>query len=150
MTVAPARHRFRVRRLTRRAFWRRFGRIEHERLEFKSSGNHLTESVVAMAMTTGGAILVGVSDDRRITGRLPLQRTLDQVAAVAQETGVELAVEALRVGGALVLAVAVPDVRPRIVTTPDGRLLRRVGSANQPLRGEAVARFVLGLSPSRA
>ena len=37
---------------------------------------------------------------------------------------------------------AVPEVRGRIVTTPDGRLLRRVGGDTQPLRGDAMARFV--------
>jgi ATP-dependent DNA helicase RecG len=152
MTTAPAARaapaRFRRRRLSRRAFWRRYGGIEHERLEFKASGNHLCESVVAMAMTAGGTILVGVSDDRRLTGRLPVQRTLDQIAAVAHETGVELAVHAFTVAGADVLAVAVPDVAPRVVTTPDGRLLRRVGSANQPLRGDAVARFVRERAPA--
>ena len=36
----------------------------------------------------------------------------------------------------------VPEVRGRIVTTPDGRLLRRVGGDAQPLRGDAMARFV--------
>ena len=35
-----------------------------------------------------------------------------------------------------------PEVRGRIVTTPDGRLLRRVGGDSQPLRGDAMARFV--------
>ena len=43
----------------------------------------------------------------------------------------------------LATLLVVPAVPDRIVTTPDGRLLRRVGSANQPLRGEAVTRFVL-------
>jgi hypothetical protein len=33
----------------------------------------------------------------------------------------------------------VPD---RVVTTADGRLLRRVGSDNVPLRGEQVSRFL--------
>ena len=37
---------------------------------------------------------------------------------------------------------AVPEVRGRIVTTPDGRLLRRVGGDSQPIRGDAMARFV--------
>ena len=50
---------------------------------------------------------------------------------------------AIRVGRVPLTLVLVPAVRDRIVTTPDGRLLRRVGSANQPLRGDAVARFVL-------
>ncbi len=134
----------RRRRLTRRAFWRRFGRFEHEALEFKSSVNHLAESVVAMAMTSGGTILVGVSDDRRVTGCAVDQRSLDRISAIAHETEVDLRVERLDVAGRAVLAVAVPAVAPRVVTTPDGRLLRRVGSANQPLRGEGVVRFLRG------
>lgn len=42
----------------------------------------------------------------------------------------------------LLTICAVPEVRGRIVTTPDGRLLRRVGGDSQPLRGDAMARFV--------
>jgi ATP-dependent DNA helicase RecG len=132
----------RSRRMSSRSFWRRFGRLEHERLEFKSSANHLCESVVAMAMTDGGTILIGVTDDRRLTGRPIEQKALDQIAGVAHETQVDLGVQGLSVSGAPVLAVTVPAVRPRVVTTPDGRILRRVGSANQPLRGEAVTRFL--------
>ena len=133
-----------TKRMTRRAFWRRYGRLEHERLEYKASANHLCESVVAMAMTEGGTILVGVSDDRRLTGHSAEQRSLDRIADVAHETPGDLRVERLLVGGAVVLAVTVPAVRPRIVTTPDGRMLRRVGSANQPLRGDGVLRFLRG------
>jgi ATP-dependent DNA helicase RecG len=108
-----------------RAFWRRFGRLEHERLEFKRSANHLQESVVAMAMGSGGAILIGVSDDRRLVGCVYDQVTLDRISFVAHETGVDVRVQPLLVRG-----------------TPDGRILRRLGSANQPLRGDAVTRFV--------
>ena len=129
-------------RLTRRAFWRRFGRLEHERLEFKRSAHHLLESVVAMAMGEGGAILVGVADDRRLVGCAPVQDTLDRIGFVAFETEVELGVRLLAVGGVPVALVQVPAIRDRVVTTPDGRVLRRIGSANQPVRGDAVARFV--------
>ena len=45
--------------------------------------------------------------------------------------------------------VVVPAVAGRIVTTPDGRLLRRIGSMNQPLRGDAVSRFVRAREPTR-
>jgi ATP-dependent DNA helicase RecG len=131
-------------RLSRRAFWRRFGHLEHERLEFKRSANHIHESVVGMAMADGGTILVGVSDDRRIVGCAPVQAVLDRLILVAVETEVELAARVLRVGGTPVVLVQVPAVRDRVVTTPDGRVLRRIGSANQPLRGDAVARFVRG------
>jgi ATP-dependent DNA helicase RecG len=129
-------------RFTRRAFWRRFGRLEHERLEFKRSANHVQESIVAMAMAHGGTILVGVTDDRRIVGCESVQAALDRIGLVAFETEVDLRVQLLLVGGAPIVLVDVPAVRDRVVTTPDGRVLRRVGSANQPLRGDAVARFV--------
>jgi ATP-dependent DNA helicase RecG len=129
-------------RMSRRAFWRRFGSVEHEQLEFKASANHLLESVVAMAMTSGGTILIGVSDDRRLVGHPAGQPELDRIALVAHEAQVELGTRRLRVGGAEIVAVTVPAIRDRVVTTPDGRILRRLGGTNQPLRGDAVARFV--------
>src|SRR4051812_32335860 len=131
-------------RISRRRFWRRFGRLEHERLEFKRSPASLQESVVAMAMNAGGVILVGVGDDRTISGCALDQPALDRIAFVAHETGVAVEARELRVGGTPVVMIAVPRVADRVVTTSDGRILRRLGSANQPLRGEAVARFVLG------
>jgi hypothetical protein len=39
--------------------------------------------------------------------------------------------------------IRVPRVHDLVVTTSDGRILRRLGSANQPLRGDVVKRFVL-------
>lgn len=128
--------------LSRRAFWRRFGRLEHDQLEFKRSARHVQESVVAMAMGDGGTILIGVTDDRRIVGCDDLQDALDRLASVTCETDVDVAVRVLRVARVNVVMVTVPAVRGRIVTTSDGRLLRRVGSSNQPLRGDAVARFI--------
>jgi ATP-dependent DNA helicase RecG len=130
-------------RITRRAFWRRFGRLEHERLEFKRSPAALQESVVAMAMQAGGVVLVGVGDDRQITGCALDQTVLDRIGFVAHETGVAVTVRTLLVGGTPVVMVGVPQVGDRVVTTSDGRILRRLGSANQPLRGDALARFVL-------
>ena len=44
--------------------------------------------------------------------------------------------------GTSLSVVAIPEVRGRIVTNPDGRLLRRVGSDNIPLIGDALGRFV--------
>jgi len=129
-------------RMSERAFWRRYGRIEHERLEFKASARNLGESVVAMAMTLGGTILVGVGDDGSVQGCRADQDTLDRVATLADEVQVDLRVSLLAVGRATVLAVAVPAIAPRVVTTPDGRLLRRVGGSNRPLRGDAVLRFL--------
>ena len=128
--------------MSERAFWRRYGRVEHEHLEFKASVRHLGETVVAMAMTHGGTILVGVSDDGRVPGCRVDQEMLDRVATLSDEVQVDLRTDRLAVGDATVLAITVPAVAPRVVTTPDGRLLRRVGAINRPLRGEAVLRFL--------
>ena len=133
--------------MSRRRFWRRFGRLEHERLEFKRSTANLQESVVAMSMNAGGVILVGVSDDRQLCGCPLDQPALDRIAFVAHETAVPIETRLLDVGGTPVVMVAVPAVGDRVVTTSDGRILRRLGSANQPLRGDAVTRFVRERAP---
>jgi predicted HTH transcriptional regulator len=125
-----------------RAFWRKLGRLEHERLEFKRSANHLRDAIPAMAMSEGGVIVLGVSDERELVGRALDQETLDRITAAACECGVEVRVRAVRVGRVPLTLVLVPAVRDRIVTTADGRLLRRIGATNQPLRGDAVSRFV--------
>jgi ATP-dependent DNA helicase RecG len=125
-----------------RAFWRLIGRLEHERLEFKRSANHLREAIPAMAMSEGGVIVLGVSDERALIGRPLDQETLDRITAAACDCGVEVGVRAISVARVPLTLVLVPAVRDRIVTTPDGRLLRRVGATNYPLRGDAVSHFV--------
>jgi predicted HTH transcriptional regulator len=132
-----------------RGFWRLVGRLEHERLEFKRSAHHLRDAIPAMAMSEGGAIVLGVSDERDLVGRPLDQETLDRITAAACECGVEVGVREIAVGRVPLTIVLVPAVRDRIVTTPDGRLLRRVGSMNQPLRGDAVSRFVRAREATR-
>lgn len=132
------------------AFWARFGRVEHEGLEFKASANNLREVIPAMAMTRGGHIVLGVTDDRRLVGCPLDQQVLDAVMRRAQEARVDVSVDPLLVGGVPLTLVTVPRVAGRIVTTTDGRLLRRVGSDNTPLCHEQLVRFVsrhLGLRP---
>lgn len=124
-------------------FWARFGAIEHERLEFKTSPNHLREVIPAMAMTAGGQIVIGVTDERRLAGWRLDQQTLDEVMRRAQESAVDVEVQPLTVGRVPLTVVTVPHVTDRIVTTTDGRLLRRVGSDNLPMRGDQLVRFVL-------
>jgi ATP-dependent DNA helicase RecG len=132
-----------------RALWRRLGRLEHERLEFKRSAGHLRDAIPAMAMSEGGVIVLGVSDERELVGRPLDQETLDRITAAACECGVDVGVREVTVGRVPLTIVLVPAVRDRIVTTPDGRLLRRVGSSNQPLRGDAVSRFVRAREATR-
>lgn len=125
-----------------RALWDVLGPLEHEGLEFKTSANHLTDTMAAMAMTHGGLMLLGVADDRDLVGCELTQRVLDKVMKAAHECAVEVQLKELAVDGTAITAIAIPEVRGRIVTTPDGRLLRRVGSDNQPLRGDSLGRFV--------
>ncbi len=129
--------------LTATAFWELFGRLEHETLEFKRGApNTLLNAIPAMAMTHGGLIILGVRDDREITGCRLSQKTQDRVTKFADECNVEVQLRSVAVDGVECVVIAVPPVTGRIVTTPDGRLLRRVGGDNRPLRGDAHVRFV--------
>ena len=128
--------------LDERSFWGTFGRVEHERLEFKTSAANLREVIPAMAMTAGGQVVLGVNDKRRLVGCALDQQVLDAVMRRAQDAGVDVGVQPLVVGRVELTLVTVPHVTDRIVTTSDGRVLRRVGSDNLPLRGEQLARFV--------
>ena len=131
------------RRLSPDAFWDLFGRLEHAELDFKRGvPADIRDTIAAMAMTHGGLIVHGV-DDRRVIVGCPLsQNTQDRITRIATECGVDVRLLPLAVGELELTICAVPEVRGRIVTTPDGRLLRRVGGDSQPLRGDAMARFV--------
>jgi ATP-dependent DNA helicase RecG len=122
--------------------WEVLGRLEHEQLELKSSANHLTEPIASFAMTDGGLIVLGIDDRRRLLGCEMTQQVLDRVRRAAHGCGVDIQMKPITVAGIPLTVVAVPEIRGRIVTTPDGRLLRRVGSDSVPLVGDAMARFV--------
>ena len=131
------------RQLVVEAFWNLFGRVEHEQLDFKRGvPDDVRDTIAAMAMTHGGLIVHGVDDRRNIVGCPLSQNTQDRIKCIAFECGVDVQVREVRVGERKLTLCAVPEVRGRIVTTPDGRLLRRVGGDAQPLRGDALARFV--------
>ena len=100
------------------------------------------DTIAAMAMTEGGMIVHGVDDQRRIVGCPLSQNTQNRITRIAMECGVDVQIRQVAVGDAELTITAVPAVRGRIVTTPDGRLLRRVGGDSQPLRGDSMARFV--------
>ena len=125
------------------AFWSLFGRVEHEQLDFKRGvPDDVRDTFAAMAMTHGGLIVHGVDDARNVVGCPLSQNTQDRIKRIAFECGVDVQVREVGVGERKLTICAVPEVRGRIVTTPDGRLLRRVGGDAQPLRGDALARFV--------
>ena len=131
------------RRLSPDAFWDLFGRLEHAELDFKRGvPADVRDTIAAMAMTRGGLIVHGVDDRRTFVGCPLSQNTQDRITRIAGECGVDVQLLALSVGEIELTICAVPEVRGRIVTTPDGRLLRRVGGDSQPLCGDAMARFV--------
>ena len=133
--------------MTADEFWERFGRREHAELDFKRGVSRgMLDAIPAMAMTNGGLIIHGVDDDRTIVGCPLSQRTQDRIHRFAAECDVEVQVGSVRVEGVELTITSVPEVRKRIVTTPDGRLLRRVGGDSQPLRGDAFGRFVAARS----
>lgn len=130
-------------RLSVNAFWDLFGALEHEELDFKKGvPDSILETIPAMAMTSGGIIVHGVTDDRRIVGCPKSQNTVDRITQRAHECGVEVRIQRVVVGKKELTLTVIPEVRGRVVTTPDGRLLRRVGSACVPLRGDAHGWFV--------
>ena len=143
--------------LSEEEFWRLFGRLEHEALDFKRGvPTDIRDAIAAMAMTDGGLIVHGVADDRQIVGCPLSQNTQDRITRIAAECGVDVQLREVAIrlqttaagqglappDDKLLTICAVPAVRGRIVTTPDGRLLRRVGGDSRPLRGDALARFV--------
>ena len=131
------------RALTEQAFWALFGVVEHEQLDFKRGvSTSIRDTIAAMAMTHGGLIVHGVDDRRTILGCPLSQNTQDRITRIATECGVDVQVRTVVVGQRELTITAVPEVRGRIVTTPDGRLLRRVGGDSQPIRGDAMGRFV--------
>ena len=130
-------------RLTTDEFWSLFGRLEHEQLDFKRGvPADIRDTIAAMAMTHGGLIVHGVDDERNVVGCPLSQNTQDRITRIASECGVDVQIREVEVGELKLTICAVPEVRGRIVTTPDGRLLRRVGGDAQPLRGDVMARFV--------
>jgi ATP-dependent DNA helicase RecG len=120
----------------------RLGDLENSQLEFKREAAKLKELIPAFAMTDGGLIVLGLADDRTLYGCELTQKVQDTITRAAKDVGVDVQFKEIRVDGRPVVVVAVPEVRQRIVTTTDGRLLRRVGSDIHPLVGDQLARFV--------
>jgi ATP-dependent DNA helicase RecG len=118
------------------------GSIENDQLDFKREPARLKDLVPAFAMTEGGLILIGVNDDRTVHGCELTQKVADTITRAAKEVGVDVQLRQIEVDGSPIVVVAVPEVTGRIVTTSDGRLLRRVGSEIHPLIGDQLARFV--------
>ena len=134
-------------KMTSGEFWQLFGRREHAGLDFKRGVSRgLLDAIPAMAMTDGGVIVHGIDDDRRMVGCPFSQKTQDRITGFANECDVEVRIRKISVDGVELTVTVVPAIHGRIVTTPNGRLLRRVGGDSLPLRGDAMRRFVVARS----
>lgn len=119
------------------------GTLETAQLDFKREPNQKFKDLIpAYAMTDGGLVVLGIDDDRSLYGCQLTQKIADTITRAGHDVGVEVQYRELKVDGSSVVVVAVPEERGRIVTTTDGRLLRRVGSDVHPLVGDQLARFV--------
>ena len=124
-------------------FWELVGEVEHETLEFKRGiADSLLTAIPAMAMTNGGLVVCGISDDREIVGCSLTQKNQDRLTRYANECNVAVDLTSVQVDGRDLVVVDVPEVHGRIVTTPNGRLVRRVGGDSMPLQGDELGRFV--------
>jgi ATP-dependent DNA helicase RecG len=129
-------------RVTETSSWKLIGRVEHQQLDFKLRADGLDEVFAAMSMTDGGLVVLGIRDNRTVEGCPMTQAVLDRVSESAHAYGLDVQARETSVDGTALTVVGVPEVRGRIVTTPSGRLMRRVGSHNRPLVGDSLARFV--------
>lgn len=91
--------------------------------------------------TTKGGTVQDTHNARSIVGCPMTQSNLDRISQYATECHIEIQTRSFCVDETEMMAVAVPAVQNRIVTTPNGRLLRRIGGTNQPLVGDAMYRF---------
>lgn len=132
--------------MTEDEFFERWGRHEGDRLDFKTNADDLHPTIAAMAMSAGGVIVIGLRERPKpltFIGVRDPSRTQDLVTEAGQRCGVDVEVEHVVVGNSSLVTARVPQVMGRIVTTPDGRLLRRAGTQNLPLTGDQLAAFVM-------
>ena len=121
--------------LTQAELWDLVGRLEHEQLDFKLRPDGLDEVFAAMAMTDGGLVILGIRDNRTIEGCSLSQAVLDRVSETMHACGLEVQLREVSVDGIALTIVGVPEIRGRIITTPNGRLLRRLALRKWPRPG---------------
>jgi ATP-dependent DNA helicase RecG len=120
---------------------------ESQRIEFKTSTgerNEIVETLVAMANTQGGSVLVGVRDNGRVVGVTIGQDTReDLVNYLYQNTDPVLypSVEVVEIEGreVLLLTVAESDNKPHLAF---GRGYRRVGPSTRRMGRDEYERLL--------
>lgn len=129
---------------TEEDFWSHFGTVEHIQLDFKLRPDGLADTVVSMANAEGGIVVVGVSDDRALRGVADPQRVLDKIDDEIHSAHLLVVpvVERRRISDREIVFVRVPRQLVGVAQTSGGRVLRRSGSRNRPLVGDALLAFI--------
>jgi ATP-dependent DNA helicase RecG len=102
------------------------------------SDRELYEAVVCLANAEGGVLLVGVEDDRQITGARErhqggTQSALLQAAILNNtEPAVSVNAELISVDGNAIIVINIPKVAPAICSTRDGKCVRRIMGVQGP------------------
>jgi len=86
--------------MTADEFWGLFGRREHAGLDFKRGvPKGVLHTIPAMAMTDGGLIVHGVTDEREIVGCRLSQRVQDQITRYAHQCDLDVQLQSVLVDG---------------------------------------------------
>jgi ATP-dependent DNA helicase RecG len=126
---------------------------ENDHIELKTGAGSLPlqESMVAFSNADGGAILVGVTNARVVTGRRLDQGTEDKIheAARAAHSIGRYRIREITVGGRPVVTVLVHRREEGFSQTSDGRLLIRRGGHNVALIGHEAWEFMAARALNR-
>lgn len=115
---------------------------ESETAEFKENfDNETVETVGAFTNTTGGVILIGVSDDGKIKGvqigKDTVKRWANQISQ-STEPRVIPEIEIAEIGGKSVVAIQIKEFPLKPVSVK-GRCFRRVGNSNRVMTPQEIA-----------
>jgi ATP-dependent DNA helicase RecG len=110
---------------------------ENNAVEFKSesiSPDSLAKEIVAFANTQGGSILIGVEDDKTISGIQKNDNVEEWIANICRQNivpPIQVVTEIINIQGANIAHVIVPKGKDKPYQTNKNQYLVRVGSTNR-------------------
>jgi predicted HTH transcriptional regulator len=115
--------------MTRNQLDELIGQGEHVRLEFKrslSSSYRIARTLAAFANTSGGVLLIGITDGGKTVGVASEFREMDKIEVAAEkliQPSLAISYETLSPDGRLVLIISIPesDEKPHYVVDESGK-----------------------------
>ena len=121
---------------------------ENSAIEFKSQGVHpesIAKELVALSNAQGGVLLIGVEDNREITGVNDADKFEEFIANIARTNivpAIEVDISIIAYSGCNIVIVDVKKGRERPYQTNKNQFLIRVGSTNRAVtQGELMRLF---------